>query len=346
MLINEQSSSLSFSIQEAVWLNRGKEIDELLSLALEPDIAIHESEDHVTVKGALKLFGEYTPKEDRSYEDGKEPDSLSEQIAFRSVEEVKLSEEGVGQISHSFPLDVTIPKERIHKLEDVYVTVDEFDYDLPGKGCIELNANVSVTGMKADEVQSEKQEVAPTPSTSTEDRSFHFEEVRQPEKEDNAVEAEPEVEEPEEDFEDYNVYDEDEEEQQEPVVHMSRHSKTVDESYDEVADKMNEDDEARSEYEEVEEEEVEAEESDAPDRDEEVEENALYLTKVLTQGENGGFAKLRMCIVQDGESLDEIASRYGISTSQLLRMNRLNEERVSEGQILYIPSGASSSKDS
>nr|WP_272873296.1 LysM peptidoglycan-binding domain-containing protein [Alteribacter salitolerans] len=49
-----------------------------------------------------------------------------------------------------------------------------------------------------------------------------------------------------------------------------------------------------------------------------------------------------MCIVQSGESLETISARYNIPVSQLMRQNRLNEERVEEGQILYIPSRISS----
>lgn len=66
------------------------------------------------------------------------------------------------------------------------------------------------------------------------------------------------------------------------------------------------------------------------------EENALYLTKMLSKGEER-FSKWKMCIIQENESLDTIADRYEISTSQLVRMNRLQGEQVEEGQILYIP---------
>jgi len=66
-------------------------------------------------------------------------------------------------------------------------------------------------------------------------------------------------------------------------------------------------------------------------------ENALYLTKMLSDKEGEAYSKLRMCIVQEGESLDVIAKRYSIEVSQLKRMNRLKDETVSDGQILYIP---------
>ncbi|MCT8137503.1 LysM peptidoglycan-binding domain-containing protein [Anaerobacillus sp. CMMVII] len=67
------------------------------------------------------------------------------------------------------------------------------------------------------------------------------------------------------------------------------------------------------------------------------EENALYLTKMLTKGEEEQFKKLKLCIIRENETLETIASRYEINQSTLIRVNRLNDANVSEGQILYIP---------
>src|SRR5699024_1678084 len=86
-----------------------------------------------------------------------------------------------------------------------------------------------------------------------------------------------------------------------------------------------------------EEKEDELEETDELDEAEEGE-NALYLTKMLTKGEEE-FSKLKMCIVQEGETLEVISKRYEIQVSHLIRVNRLTEEQVEEGQILYIPIG-------
>ncbi|MNG23840.1 LysM domain protein [compost metagenome] len=50
-----------------------------------------------------------------------------------------------------------------------------------------------------------------------------------------------------------------------------------------------------------------------------------------------GFRKVRMCIVQREETLDDIAARYGKNTRELSLYNRLQDQSLIEGQVLYIP---------
>ena len=65
-------------------------------------------------------------------------------------------------------------------------------------------------------------------------------------------------------------------------------------------------------------------------------ENALYLTKMLTNEEDQ-FTKIKVCIVQDGESLETISARYEVPISTILRRNRLDSDSINDGQVLYIP---------
>ncbi|WP_026690533.1 stage VI sporulation protein D [Alteribacter aurantiacus] len=345
-MANEQASTLSFSIQEAVWLNRGQEIDSVLSLSLDPDITIQETEDYVTVKGNLVLTGEYSPGNEVDEDQQQRNASLSEQVSFRSIEEVRVSDEGLGTIRHPFPIDVTIPRSRIQDVDQVYVNVDSFDYDLPGNGCIELQADVSISGMRGEFASAESYVDETEEETEQEARDFHFESVRPQEQEEvQEVRGEDVAEE--------------EKEASEPVVYLNRYAEAQEEdSYEEEAEQeqQQEDvyayahandmrytanayqDEAVEEEQEVEKE-PEEEEKTYGTREEE---NALYLTKVLARDDEEAFTRLRMCIVQAGESLDTISARYKIPSSQIMRQNRLNEERVEEGQILYIPNRISS----
>ncbi|MCD8509343.1 MAG: stage VI sporulation protein D [Bacillus sp. (in: Bacteria)] len=395
----EQPSSLSFSIKESVWLNEGNEIEELLSLALEPDISIREADDQVYIRGSLLLFGEYRPAEDGR---GKS-DSYSDHVPFRSVEEVQMSDDGIGMIRHSFPLDVTIPRERINRLEDLYVTVDAFDYELPGRGCIELEANVSVSGIQNERsaeptavYQNDEEDTAfyTPPSEShkeegeREERSFHFEAVREvtaadEEKEDTIHDSvyegmghtqDQQAEHTtafehrhnfnEQNYDEHNQYEEEANHRQEANTQYNEYDAEPDYEPEAEYEPEREPDYGATEFnpepewqhepemvrgeptvtfssqETPEEDEATFDENEG--RDEETktssgkDENALYLTKMLTKGEEE-YSRLRMCIVQDGESLESIAERYNIPVSNLIRMNRLNEERVAEGQILYIP---------
>lgn len=53
--------------------------------------------------------------------------------------------------------------------------------------------------------------------------------------------------------------------------------------------------------------------------------------------EKSPFSKVRLCIVQREETLDMIADRYQMSSRELLLYNRLSEQTIEEGQVLYIP---------
>ncbi|WP_088103723.1 stage VI sporulation protein D [Halalkalibacter urbisdiaboli] len=384
----EHLSKLSFSIEESVWLNKGQEVKEILSMSLEPEISIEEQDQHVYIRGGLRLLGEYL-----SEEQDKEVnlnDSLEEQLSFRSVEEVTLNGNGTGEIKHFFPIDVTIPMNRIQKLDDVYVQVDSFDYDLPEKSCIQLTADISISGMSQTELNTEahnqhqEAEVEQqAPVLETIPTAFSFEAKKQAEREtvppsssyrEVRMEDGPneplheekqfEVEQPEEHVAIPPVQQQ-KSENERPEVELSTEV-TASEDIEEVE----REEEVEAQQEQVEDEpevesirqEVETKinlsplkematqpeqpvyEEDEEEREPEAEEkklapkeeNALYLTKMLSREEEK-FLKWKMCIIQENESLDQIAERYEVSTTQLVRINRLEREQVEEGQILYIP---------
>lgn len=58
----------------------------------------------------------------------------------------------------------------------------------------------------------------------------------------------------------------------------------------------------------------------------------------LRKGDEGQeFSKVRMCIVQKEETLDIIASRYQINPREIQLLNRLSEPVLSAGQVIYLP---------
>lgn len=65
-------------------------------------------------------------------------------------------------------------------------------------------------------------------------------------------------------------------------------------------------------------------------------ENELYLTKLFGNKEEN-FKKVRMYIVQSGDSLESIAEKYDLQVQQITKRNQLDEFYVTEGQILYLP---------
>lgn len=65
----------------------------------------------------------------------------------------------------------------------------------------------------------------------------------------------------------------------------------------------------------------------------------LEWTKLFVSagGEVEPFRKVRMCIVQRSDTLESIAARYNVQPRELQQRNQLNDNYLSEGQVLYIP---------
>lgn len=377
-MAQDNSSKLSFTIEESVWLNKGQEIDEVISMSLNPEISIEERNDHVQIKGGLRLQGEY-----RLAESSVDELIDSDDLTFRSIDEVVQNKDGIGKVEHFFPIDVTIPLNRISNLQDIFVQVESFDYDLPDKSCIQLTADVVISGM-SHEPQETKENTERIPILTNEAlEPFEFDaKVKIPDippintipiaqeierKEDSSnnetnvhqeITGESEVEKDREDEQlvQNNAEQDTASNEEEPELVRSEQQSATEETDEREINQSETEEQDEDERSQLQEETkitiahhekmadtTEGEQLDATNEEKSVSkprknENALYLTKMLSNGEEK-FSKLRMCIIQPNESLDMIAERYNISLSQLIRMNRLESERLEEGQILYIPVG-------
>ncbi|KIQ93784.1 stage VI sporulation protein D [Anoxybacillus thermarum] len=299
---------LRFSIEEAIAFRREHHVDQLLSISLQPTITIEEQEDYVYIRGVLELSGEYTKREE-----DREDDQPFE--AVRYVEHVRINDEQIGEFLHQFPIDVTVPKERIDDIEQVYVMIESFDYDLRQHE-LRLIAEVAIHGIQMDNDR-EDDEWEPYNVDDFEP----FEVVAREE-----------------------VYQQEEtEEEQESIVNVPKFYMFHEES-EQVEEpsfqreQVEDDDEVERTEEQKEEKQSFQLEMKGRDTNEKRNENALYLTKLFGKNEEQAFARLKICIVQQGDSLDKIAERYDVSVQQLLRTNHLESGAdIHEGQLLYIP---------
>lgn len=488
-------SKLRFSIEESVWLKKGQEVAEVLSMSLDPEIRIKEEAGQVYIKGALILNGRYRAENQGQNADDSELTPLAESVSYRSLTQLSVAEDGVTDLVHRFPVDITIPSYRVEDASEVKVEVESFEYELPNSTCFELSASICIYGIK-DEKQRQESPAYESPkeevrSVVAEERSvqkeekqdiftpFQFEarqsggvpsqpqpneflarfnennaEVREEKKavfefkphfessndrtmeatfdslkaiafssedarqvDSHTEETEARLEDDEEvygeveaaDQDDYpESYNQEEEETYESYQAQQTPEYEVQEYHDQANSYQNQPSyqdtnrpysynpyqqqeayqqphhyanyqyqqnhserpsysneyeygeqsyEAEQEYEELNDEQS-AEDHDAPyeyednsyterepesqpaaeqaDQEEPRDENALYLTKMLSAKEDR-FSKMKMYILQRGDSLEHICERYDISLNTLMRMNRLQQGEVSEGQIIYIP---------
>ncbi|MBY8912763.1 LysM peptidoglycan-binding domain-containing protein [Bacillus sp. YC2] len=141
---------LQFSVEESICFQKGQEVSELLSISLDPDIRVQEVNNYVSIKGSLELTGEYNIDHNGHFE---------EQAAeLRFVDEVKAREDGTAELLHCFPVDITIPKNKVSHLNDVFVFIDAFDYQLTDSRILTIQADLAIEGL-LDETEPKEPEV-------------------------------------------------------------------------------------------------------------------------------------------------------------------------------------------
>ncbi|MFD2213777.1 stage VI sporulation protein D [Metabacillus endolithicus] len=380
---------LRFSVEESVWFQKGQEVSELLSISLDPDIAIHEHDQYISIRGALQLTGEYKIETESSEEE------TFEYANVRYVNEVDTREDGVSVLNHRFPVDITIPKNRIQQLDEVYVSIESFDYDLPEHACLKLIADLSISGISNGET-AEEEEVRPAEEPKEEAFEALFREEQNTAEHNNSepvsrIEPSPfssfyeERKLDEEDVDklspsfsvtkEQDVVEEREEEAEEVVVETSpaEYEKEIVEPEPAVVEEVNVEqgqteeevydpfvvevrrEESTPEPQEVqysffsktEEEPTNVDEDlqkkDEVGREEGETKDAHYLTSLFARDEEEDFSRVKMCIVQQGDTLELISEKYEISIQQILRVNEFHADQdVYEGQILYIPAYSTS----
>jgi len=407
--LSENQSSLRFSLEESVWFKRGQEVEELLSISLDPHITIQEQEQYIVIQGNLFLSGEF-----RNNAKTVEEEDFSWQKKYVHTLEYR-DQDGVYEFNHQFPVDITIPKEKVEDVSNLDVSIDSFDYDLLDDLCLKLNADLTIYGLQNEEEYTSVEEAEPVFRNQSDDKE---DDEIDDEEDDSTYQSEKEQHNQEEeelipiynlsrnDTADYQEAEEEEENKEEEELYQpfnvevrkvpneNEYSTTeqgpsvafdvhqtqpehensfnsyefsqslLDESLERKKKKkanvleeesssssfmeieLVQDESPNVQYEEVSvEEETIVEELEATDNNKKKKKKEKYesisLTDFFARKQDEKAAKLRMCIVQSGETLDYLAEKYNISVQQILRMNHMEtNQSVSEGQVLYIPSYA------
>lgn len=356
---------MRFSLEESVWFQKGQEVEELVSISLDPNITIHENEQYVTIQGALELTGEY-----QRYDDGaKEEEDFF--TAPKFVHHVEEREEGVYWFSHRFPVDITIPNNRIQSVDDIQVEVESFDYLFQERSCMKLTADLTITGLYGDQQHKPTHEDQELEEVQVElvHRSIPFEEHEENSVTDVDISMENESTPEKQEFEPFGAEARKvPADSEEKVVPINKTTEQFDApqlpvneakepeiffaaSRNEVAKEIvNEEaeeeivEQAPVPVAEVEAEaEIESSSSSPPPqpkpKKKKSSKKGLSLTEFFARKEGAeDIAKLRVAIVQDGETIEQLATRYEVPVQQILKVNHLElNQDIYEGQVLYIP---------
>ncbi|NBD25900.1 LysM peptidoglycan-binding domain-containing protein [Paenibacillus glycinis] len=120
-----QSNGLRFDIYERVHLpDEVAAIDELDEIELIPRIGIVQQDEQVLLKGHLLLTGVYRSEEQ----------PLSEQ-----------------SLEHWIPVEITLPLNRIHRLDDISVEIDNFDVDVLSTRTLNITGVLSLFGIEIEQ---------------------------------------------------------------------------------------------------------------------------------------------------------------------------------------------------
>ncbi len=145
-MTEEHVPSIIIPMEQTVWFRSGEKISDLVSLSLEPNITIQDSGPFISIRGTLSMYGEYKKLPDTG-------DRREENGTFHPKQYVFVSETGMADVyefQYDFPVDLTIPKDRVHNLEDLDVIIENFDYTSPAPDRLTLTMNIAITGIRSD----------------------------------------------------------------------------------------------------------------------------------------------------------------------------------------------------
>ncbi|MDX8046579.1 stage VI sporulation protein D [Gracilibacillus sp. S3-1-1] len=317
--------AFTFNMKEAISFDNNQQIQEMLGIGLEPVISMEENNGTLSIRGVMELKGEYIKSDS--------PDELLELRSDAiSVERVESLSDEVNEFFHKFLIDVSIPMERVPSLDAVAVDVNHFDYSLESAKEMIIEAVLTIQGIEEPEVVTDNEEEATLPAfdndrldeeEETADGSFHID-----------VEEEEIVDESEEEVIELVEEDVRNEEVQENINEEEVEEQVVEERSEST-------DEAETSAISIEEEEEEQEEQPEDifhvQGREERADDTTYLLNIFAEEEASSYSRLKLYIVQPDDHMTSIAERYQVSPRQIMRTNRLDDEDISAGQLIYIP---------
>ncbi|MBA4496137.1 LysM peptidoglycan-binding domain-containing protein [Paenactinomyces guangxiensis] len=366
--MENQFNQLRFDISEKVRLNPQQPgIGTLLELDLYPDVEIRDEGQHLKIQGYLRLNGAYLGEQaDSSREDvhlhlDDDPEEANRQeIAYVIPVEITLPADRAEldhisaevetfdysvlspfelQIEAILMIDGLLPEKKpedVSEIEEVQAEVPVFS------GSPAQPLAVSSMGENREEQEEHREEakMEPPPATPHPEQqdSVHKQEAEelQPEEQDErrelkVVEDEEHVEGPQLDFRSRKSADE-----QHPAPVFK--PQTAHDFWAERQERKKDSSEYLRQEAEDQAEEEKARHEQMEDETEQTEKKqGTDWASWLVGNKEDHFASMRMVIVQKDESIDHLAGKYQITADEIIRLNKLQTDRLQEGQIIYIP---------
>lgn len=384
--VSNEKDVFNFHLNESLYFETGQEVQQMLSISLNPDISIQSYDDYVSIRGVMELTGEYEKDPLIKNNEAKNIEFTSD--SRRYIEKIEATADDYAVFSHRFPVEISIPSYRVNSIDDITVDVALFDYELPDQNHLKLTSTVTIYGIQDkvqlregmwatnNKVEDELETKNDSPESEPTDQ-FEFELASED------LEANKESAEASESFEEKKMTKSDDSdrwnfkktESLESFMNSKKDhvNENEEETEKETIEKLEENTIEQTEHEEgyteeqltevknsddglkeetVDEEIITETELDGEvlaikteavenvDESETTEDNTNYLTSLFRDEEaleENNYTQMRLCIVQDHDTLETIAERYEVSKLQLLKLNRLSDDHILSGQLLSIP---------
>ncbi|WP_157724852.1 stage VI sporulation protein D [Virgibacillus phasianinus] len=361
--MSQDNAVFSFELNESLYFERGQGVDEILGISLEPEISIQPFNDYISIRGVIELNGNYQRVHEADIWENN-PDDSDDFSSKRYVEQVFDGERGELSFSHRFPVEISVPIYRVNDMNDVTVSVEYFDYEIPDQNQLRLTSVIAIQGINdsvenpansevSEEITEQKEEGLAfnkedsfrfdikeqfaEPEIKNEQQKEETEELVRPE---NTVEVEQQEEEQyeeaqrekepheEEKIEEPSEVEEVEFHPSQQETKLQQPQSTAEDRYDEEVELVEEthSNSPKSSLKSTEKNKMEDTDGERID----------YLSNIFREDEES-YSKMRLCIVQDNDTIETIAERYRVNPLQISKQNHLDDETISEGQLLYIP---------
>lgn len=373
--MENQFQQLRFNISEQVRLQPQQAgIRTLLELDLYPDVGIKDEGQHLKIHGYLRLHGQYLGDQLEYAEEDEATSLQSEEIAYVIPVEITLPREKAAieyiqaevesfdytiksefelEIDAVLAIDGILPEETEEVLD-----VAEESYETPA---VDEQADAALNEPQDENNEEQYLEIqSEEPSASEEKKEEGKLKEREEEKETvleeqlqliESEEEKPPLKQTKTEQEDFTAPEQavhfEEEQEIKPVdvpvnIEPKREEQMLEPDLKIEAEKTEEavveqEEEVVTEEAEGEEEHAEQEEHAFDEQIEQSEQGQQWYGWLIHEEEGATFTPLRMVIVQQDDTIDNLASRYQVSANQLIELNNLESDRVESGQIIKIP---------
>ncbi|MDQ0158767.1 LysM peptidoglycan-binding domain-containing protein [Alkalibacillus salilacus] len=322
-----------FDVQEHIMFRQGEEIEDLYSIAIDPDVNVIHQQSTMQIRGVLIVHGDYLARE------VEQEDTIVVDEDQQSVQQVRALDNGFMEFQYPIPVDISIPYERVNSDEGVNVIVDYFDYEIPEPKTLKVYTTIRLEGTQVIDTSRQESEILDEQETT----DFELKQfpVIEEDEDETHDETEPVSEKQNDEKESgRDLWHKKQTTSLKDFVNQPKNKTEAPKEYDKKAEPK---DESKSSKEDVDSD-YDEDKSDNDDHQSPVKKGLDYLSKFFREDDERQQVKMTVRFVQADETLSSIAASYDMSVHQLERLNNIESSfELKEGDVLLVPTRSGSS---